>query len=62
LGYSDTDIAHDGIEAVQMSVDKPYDIILMDINMPRQDGIQSIIEYFLFIREVYGRIREREKN
>jgi len=41
LGYTDTDIAHDGIEAVEMCSKKDYDIILMDVNMPRQDGLQS---------------------
>jgi len=41
LGYSNIDIAHDGIEAVEMSLQHVYDIILMDVNMPRQDGLQS---------------------
>lgn len=41
LGFPNTDVAHDGIEAVQMSLGKQYDIILMDVNMPRQDGLQS---------------------
>jgi YesN/AraC family two-component response regulator len=45
LGYPNTDIARDGVEAVEMSLDKHYDIILMDINMPRKDGLQSIMEY-----------------
>jgi CheY-like chemotaxis protein len=45
LGYPNTDIAHDGVEAVEMSLDKAYDIILMDVNMPQKDGLQATIEY-----------------
>jgi YesN/AraC family two-component response regulator len=45
LGYPNTDIARDGVEAVEMSLDKHYDIILMDVNMPRKDGLQSTMEY-----------------
>jgi len=45
LGYSCTDVAPDGIEAVQMSAVKAYDIILMDVNMPLQDGLESSRQY-----------------
>jgi len=52
LGYPDTDIAHDGIEAVEMSLRKEYDVILMDVNMPRQDGLQSTNQYYLLWRHL----------
>ena len=34
----EVDIAHDGIEAVEKAGTKTYDLILMDIQMPRLDG------------------------
>jgi signal transduction histidine kinase len=42
------DIANDGIEAIEMSKDEQYDLILMDENMPNMNGslaMQHIIEY-----------------
>jgi len=60
LGYPDTDVAHDGIEAVEMSLEKEYDIILMDVNMPRQDGLQSTNQYISPEFRLNSRIRERE--
>ena len=39
-GFS-CDIASDGIEAVTMSQSSTYDLILMDIHMPRKDGIEA---------------------
>jgi YesN/AraC family two-component response regulator len=44
LGYSNIDVAHDGVEAVEMNLQRVYDVILMDVNMPRQDGLQSTAE------------------
>jgi CheY-like chemotaxis protein len=35
------DIARDGVEAVAMAQDGRFDVILMDINMPRMDGITA---------------------
>lgn len=40
LGYS-TDIASDGAEAVQAALRQPYDVILMDAQMPEMDGIEA---------------------
>lgn len=34
-------LARDGVEAVEMAVHEPFDIILMDIQMPRMDGIDA---------------------
>ena len=47
LGYSQIDVAHDGVEAVEMSGKKPYDLILMDLQMPLCDGLQSTAKYCL---------------
>lgn len=38
------DRAHDGEEAVEMFKEKRYDAILMDMKMPRKDGIEATIE------------------
>jgi CheY-like chemotaxis protein len=47
LGYPHIDVAHDGVEAVQMSGEKTYDIILMDVSMPRLNGLDATVEYAL---------------
>jgi CheY-like chemotaxis protein len=41
LGYPQIDVAHDGVEAVDMSIQKHYDLILMDLQMPLRDGLES---------------------
>ena len=43
------DIAANGLEALEMSARRPYDLIFMDCQMPELDGYQAT-----------GRIRERE--
>lgn len=40
LGY-EVDLAEDGWEAVEMYKSKEYDLILMDIQMPRLDGLEA---------------------
>lgn len=40
MGYS-TDIAGNGIEAVNAARQSPYDLILMDLQMPEMDGLEA---------------------
>jgi CheY-like chemotaxis protein len=40
LGYS-ADVAANGLEAIQAMTLRPYDLILMDIQMPEMDGIEA---------------------
>ncbi len=41
LGYSNITLAENGLQAVQKSRERQYDIILMDIQMPKMDGIEA---------------------
>jgi len=36
-----TDIANNGVEALHMIKQRPYDLILMDIQMPEMDGLEA---------------------
>jgi signal transduction histidine kinase/CheY-like chemotaxis protein len=38
------DLAHDGTEAISLSREKPYDLILMDVHMPELDGFKAVKE------------------
>ncbi|HEV8080404.1 MAG TPA: response regulator [Chitinophagaceae bacterium] len=40
LGY-ESDIAKNGIQALEMSEEKAYDLILMDVQMPELDGLEA---------------------
>lgn len=40
LGYR-VDIANDGKEAVEAILARPYDVILMDMEMPEMDGLEA---------------------
>jgi signal transduction histidine kinase/CheY-like chemotaxis protein/ligand-binding sensor domain-containing protein len=40
LGYQ-TNMAQNGLEVLQMLSEKPYDVILMDVQMPEMDGFEA---------------------
>ncbi|MCE1253176.1 MAG: response regulator [Anaerolineae bacterium] len=40
LGYS-VDLASNGLEALEILKQKPYDVIFMDIQMPQMDGVEA---------------------
>jgi len=40
MGYR-ADVASNGLEAVQSVVRQPYDVILMDVQMPEMDGLEA---------------------
>ena len=41
LAFSKPDSADTGVEAVALSVDKPFDVIFLDIQMPGMDGFAA---------------------
>jgi PAS domain S-box-containing protein len=41
LGYENVSVANDGAEAFDMARREPYDVILMDCQMPEMDGYES---------------------
>jgi len=44
LGITDISIAEDGQRVVEMALSRSYDFILMDLRMPRKNGIQATME------------------
>ncbi|WP_394200897.1 PAS domain S-box protein [Shewanella waksmanii] len=46
MGY-EVDYANNGIEAVEMAAQRPYGLILMDMRMPRMDGLQAAQQILL---------------
>ena len=44
LGFTDVDVAEDGVQAVEAFQRYKYDLILMDISMPRKSGTEATRE------------------
>lgn len=42
--WAEVTSVEDGLEAVQAAAQKPFDVILMDIQMPRLDGISAVAQ------------------
>jgi CheY-like chemotaxis protein len=40
MGYR-ADLASNGIEAIECIVRQPYDVVLMDVQMPEMDGLEA---------------------
>ncbi|QHI69606.1 hybrid sensor histidine kinase/response regulator [Tichowtungia aerotolerans] len=53
LNYQ-ADLAHDGVEALEKVDQKEYDLILMDIQMPRMDGLTAT-------QELHSRFKDKKR-
>ena len=53
LGYG-VDLAQNGKEALDAALNKPYDLILMDVHMPEMDGIDAT-------KEIHARLPQNER-
>jgi response regulator NasT len=42
LGHQVIAQAYDGVEAVKLALEKEVDLIIIDINMPKMDGIEAV--------------------
>ena len=42
LGYR-ADVAGNGLEVIEAILQRPYDVILMDIQMPEMDGVKATV-------------------
>ena len=40
MGYR-ADVASNGIEAIECCARQPYDVVLMDVQMPEMDGLEA---------------------
>ena len=50
------DIAKDGVEAFALLTDNQYDVVVLDINMPRMSGLElleKLLWCFFFLSQTY---------
>ena len=40
--YYDTELAQDGLVALDLLQKRPFDVVLLDVRMPRLDGIETL--------------------
>ena len=55
LGYR-ADLANNGLEVIEAVVQRPYDVILMDVQMPEMDGVKATVhirEKLISVKQPY---------